>query len=110
MFGVNFVLTQRASDLLARGDQRVVRTLEDGSEVTAPAIILATGVSWRRIGIPALDALIGAGVFYGAAGAEAKAMTGREAFIVGAGNPRARRRYTSPGTRTPSRCSFAGLT
>ena len=43
-------------------------------------------VSWRRIGIPALDALIGAGVFYGAAGAEAKAMTGREAFIVGAGN------------------------
>ena len=68
-----------------QGDQRVVRT-EDGSEVTAPAIILATGVSWRRIGIPALDALIGAGVFYGAAGAEAKAMTGREAFIVGAGN------------------------
>jgi thioredoxin reductase (NADPH) len=85
LFGVNFVLTQRASDLLARGDHRVVRTA-DGSEVTAPAIILATGVSWRRIGIPALDALIGAGVFYGAAGAEAKAMTGREAFIVGAGN------------------------
>ena len=60
LFGVNFVLTQRASDLLARGDHRVVRTA-DGSEVTAPAIILATGVSWRRIGIPALDALIGAG-------------------------------------------------
>ena len=54
--------------------------------LTARAVVLATGVSWRRLGVPSLEALIGAGVFYGAAGAEARAVTGGRAFVVGAGN------------------------
>jgi thioredoxin reductase (NADPH) len=58
----------------------------DGSEVAARAVIIATGVTWRRLGVPALEALVGAGVFYGAAGAEALAMAGRDVFVVGAGN------------------------
>lgn len=64
---------------------RVVTT-SDGSEVAARAVIVATGVSWRRLGVPTLEALIGAGVFYGAAGAEARAVQGRDVFVVGAGN------------------------
>ena len=85
LFGVDFVLTQPAIGLAVRGNDRVIRTA-DGSEVAAPAVILAVGVEWRRLGVPALEALVGAGVFYGAAGAEAKAMQGRDVYIVGAGN------------------------
>ena len=84
LFGANIVLTQ-ATGLTARGTQRVVRTA-GGSELAARAVIIATGVTWRRLGVPALEALIGAGVFYGAAGAEARAMAGRYVFVVGAGN------------------------
>jgi len=85
LFGVEFVLTQPATSLTVRGDLRVIGTA-DGNEIAARAVILATGVSWRRIDAPGLEALVGAGVFYGAAGAEAKAMQGRVTFIVGAGN------------------------
>jgi thioredoxin reductase (NADPH) len=85
LFGVDFVLTQQATGLAVRGNDRVIRTA-DGSEVAARAVILAVGVEWRRLGVPALEALVGAGVFYGAAGAEAKAMQGRDVHIVGAGN------------------------
>jgi thioredoxin reductase (NADPH) len=84
LFGANIVIT-RASGLAARGPERVVR-LADGSEVTARAVVIATGVSWRRLGVPALEALVGAGVFYGAAGAEARATVGHDVFVVGAGN------------------------
>jgi thioredoxin reductase (NADPH) len=58
----------------------------DGTTVVARAVLIATGVSWRRLGVPSLEALVGAGVFYGAAGAEAKSMVGLDVFIVGAGN------------------------
>jgi thioredoxin reductase (NADPH) len=84
LFGANIVIT-RAAGLAARGAQRVVR-LADGSEISARAVIIATGVTWRRLGIPALEALVGAGVFYGAAGAEARATVGHDVFVVGAGN------------------------
>jgi thioredoxin reductase (NADPH) len=84
LFGANIVIT-RAARLTAQGPDRMVRTAE-GSEVAARAVIIATGVTWRRLGVPTLEALVGAGVFYGAAGAEALAMAGRDVFVVGAGN------------------------
>ena len=49
-------------------------------------MIVTTGMAYRRLGIPALDTLTGAGVFYGAAATEAKAMKDREVFVVGAAN------------------------
>ena len=49
-------------------------------------MILAAGVAYRRLGIPALDRLVGAGVFYGAAGVEAPAMAGEEVYVVGGAN------------------------
>jgi thioredoxin reductase (NADPH) len=58
----------------------------DGSEVRSRAVVIATGMAYRRLGIPALDALTGAGVFYGAAASEARAMKGSEVFVVGGAN------------------------
>ena len=60
--------------------------LTDGRQITAKAVIVATGISWRRLGVPRLEALVGSGVFYGAAGSETQAMQGRDVFVVGAGN------------------------
>jgi len=85
LFGTDFVLSQAATSVTARGDARVVRT-SDGTEVSARAVVIATGVTWRRLGVPQLEALVGRGVFYGAAGAEARALTGQDVVVVGAGN------------------------
>lgn len=85
LFGADFVFTQAATALRACGPDRLLR-LSRGAEVTARAAIVATGVAWRRLGVPSLEALHGAGVFYGAAGAEARAVEGEDVFVVGAGN------------------------
>jgi thioredoxin reductase (NADPH) len=85
LFGAEFILAQAATGLRASGDDRLVR-LSDGSEIATRAVILATGVAWRRLGVPVLEALNGAGVFYGAAGGEARAMRGEDVFVIGAGN------------------------
>ncbi|WP_324277998.1 FAD-dependent oxidoreductase [Blastococcus brunescens] len=85
LFGTDFVLTQPADRISARGGARVVRTA-DGTEVEARAVVLACGVTWRRLGVPALEAHVGRGVFYGAAGSEARAVAGQDVFVVGAGN------------------------
>jgi thioredoxin reductase (NADPH) len=85
LFGANLVFAQEASSLHVSGADRIVR-LVGGQEVRARTVVLAMGVSWRRLGIPKLEALIGAGVFYGAAASEARAMRGRHVCVVGAGN------------------------
>jgi thioredoxin reductase (NADPH) len=85
LFGADFVFTQAATALRACGPERLLR-LSRGTEVTARAVIVAAGVAWRRLGVPSLEALHGAGVFYGAAGAEARAVEGEDVFVVGAGN------------------------
>jgi thioredoxin reductase (NADPH) len=84
-FGADIVYGQRAVGLHAAGPDRVV-TLGDGTEVTSRAVILATGVAWRRLGVPSLEALVGTGVFYGAATSEAQAMKDEQVFVVGGGN------------------------
>jgi thioredoxin reductase (NADPH) len=85
LFGANLVLAQRATGLRVDGPRRLVR-LSDGGEVAGEAVVVASGVAWRRLGVPRLEALVGAGVFYGAAGAEARAMEAQDVFVVGAGN------------------------
>jgi thioredoxin reductase (NADPH) len=85
LFGANLVFTQEAVTLRASAAGPVVG-LGDGREVRGRAVVLALGVSWRRLGIPRLEALVGAGVFYGAAGSEARAMHGRDVCVVGGGN------------------------
>lgn len=84
-FGAEYVYGHPAAGLRAQGRERVV-TIAGGDEVRSRAVIIATGVSYRRLGIPSLDALTGVGVFYGAATSEAKAMKDREVFVVGGAN------------------------
>jgi thioredoxin reductase (NADPH) len=85
LFGAHMVFAQRVAGLECRGVQRIVH-LADGHQVRARAVIVAPGIAWRRLGVPRLEALVGAGVFYGVAGAEAQAMAGHDVFVVGAGN------------------------
>jgi thioredoxin reductase (NADPH) len=84
-FGATFLFMRFATSLRADGDLRRVG-LSDYSTVTARAVVVATGSSYRRIGVPALEALQGRGVFYGAAVTEAQAMRGRHVYILGGGN------------------------
>jgi len=83
LFGAEFT-SAAAEGLTVRDGRRVVHA--GGAEVEASAVVIATGVSWRRLGVRSLEALIGVGVFYGAAGAEARAMAGQDVYVVGAGN------------------------
>jgi thioredoxin reductase (NADPH) len=85
VFGVHFVYGNPATSLAKDRDLLVVG-LEDGSQVQARAVVIATGVSYRRLQVPELEALAGAGVFYGAGTIEAQAVAGKPAFVVGGGN------------------------
>jgi thioredoxin reductase (NADPH) len=85
LMGAHIVFAQQAVALEGRAGERVVHLL-DGSELRARAVVIATGVQWRRLGVPRLEALVGSGVFYGAAASEARAMHDQDVFIVGAGN------------------------
>ena len=60
--------------------------LEDESRVEAKAVILASGVEWRRLSVPGIERLVGHGVYYGAARTEALRMQGRIVHLVGGGN------------------------
>jgi thioredoxin reductase (NADPH) len=84
-FGAEYVYGNPATGLRPEGSELVV-TVADGSEVRSRAVVIATGMAYRRLGIPALDALTGAGVFYGAAASEARAMKDSEVFVVGGAN------------------------
>jgi thioredoxin reductase (NADPH) len=61
-------------------------TLADGSEATARAVILATGVSYRLLDVPSLEEFHGRGVFYGASVSESHALAREDVYIVGGGN------------------------
>jgi thioredoxin reductase (NADPH) len=84
-FGAEYVYGSPARGLRPEGPELVV-TMADGSEIRSRAVVVATGMAYRRLGIPALDELTGTGVFYGAAVSEAKAMKDRHVFVVGGAN------------------------
>lgn len=87
VFGAQFAFMQKATSLAREGD-RIVVGLSEFPEVTARAVILATGAAYRRLGVEELErlALSGAGVFYGGPATEAPAMKGRHVFVVGGAN------------------------
>jgi thioredoxin reductase (NADPH) len=85
LFGASFRLA-RHTIALHHGPEQLVVSLSDGTEVAGRAAIVATGASYRRLGVPSLEALQGAGVFYGAAVAQAQGMKGQEVCVVGGGN------------------------
>lgn len=84
-FGVEVVVARAATALHAGGHYRGVR-LDDGSEPGAHAVLVATGVAWTTLDVPGCPGLVGAGVYYGAAAAEAPAVRGKDVYLLGAGN------------------------
>jgi thioredoxin reductase (NADPH) len=83
VFGASFVMAREASDLRAVGDRVRLRVV--GEEVSASAIVLATGAAYRALDIPELEALRGRGVFY-SADTQGQALEGEALFVVGGGN------------------------
>jgi thioredoxin reductase (NADPH) len=84
-FGVEIVVTRRATGLRCNELERRV-TLDDGAELAAHTVLLAIGVSFRWLDAPGCAALVGAGVYYGAATVEASACSGQEVYVLGGGN------------------------
>jgi thioredoxin reductase (NADPH) len=85
IFGARFLHAREVTALRPSGGRHVL-TLSDGSEATAGAVVLATGISYRRLRIPGLERLVGTGVFYGASVSEARAHFGQDVYVVGGGN------------------------
>jgi len=85
VFGARFAFMQHVTGLRADAD-RLVATLSEGATVSARAVVLATGVAYRRLGIPALEALAGAGVFYGGSGSDVHRMSGQDVYVLGGAN------------------------
>ena len=84
-FGASIVVSWPVTGLRP-GDGGYRLSLEDGSEIQCRCVVIATGVSYRRLDAPGVAPLIGAGVYYGAAVSEARAMSGRDVFVVGGAN------------------------
>jgi thioredoxin reductase (NADPH) len=84
-FGAEVLTTREVTGLEVRGPARRV-TFADGTFLDAQAVILATGVSYRRLGAPGLDDLTGRGVYYGSALTEAAACAGQDVYVVGGAN------------------------
>ena len=85
LFGAGFLFMHRVTDL-ARSDDGFSIGLEGGRAIGAQVVIVATGASYRRLEIPELDALSGAGVFYGGPVSEAPTLAGKDVYVVGGGN------------------------
>jgi thioredoxin reductase (NADPH) len=85
VFGAGFVFMHGAT-ALTRSGRLLNVSLAGGRRVTASTVILATGAAYQRLGVPALEALNGAGVFYGGTASEAPAASGKEVYVAGGGN------------------------
>ena len=84
-FGAEVLTTREVTGLEVRGSARRVK-FADGTFIDAHTVILATGVSYRRLHPPGLDELTGRGVYYGSALTEAAACQGQDVYIVGGAN------------------------
>jgi thioredoxin reductase (NADPH) len=84
-FGAEVALT-RSVEKLTPSSEGYVCELDGGQSVSARAVVLATGVDWRRLQAKGEDRLLGHGIFYGAARHEAANVVGKKVFIVGGGN------------------------
>src|SRR6266700_923422 len=84
-FGAEVLLARRLADITRQGPGYIA-WLSDGTTVRSRAMLLASGVDWRRLEVPGIDELLGSGVYYGAGPSEAVTCTGCRVAIVGGGN------------------------
>jgi thioredoxin reductase (NADPH) len=85
VFGARFAHTRHAAGL-RRVEGGFEVDVAPGDTVRARAVVLATGVSYRRLAAPGLEPFVGSSVFYGASSVEARAQSGRDVLVVGGGN------------------------
>lgn len=83
--GAEILVPQRVVSL-ERNDPYRVLTLDDGTELSCQALLIATGVQYRRLPADGADGVTGAGLYYGSSRVEAVSHQGQDVFIVGAGN------------------------
>jgi thioredoxin reductase (NADPH) len=84
-FGAEIVSPQEATGLRIDGPYRILK-LSDNSELSCHALVIASGVQWRKLDVPGIDHLSGAGVYYGAGSTEALSCRGEHVYIVGGAN------------------------
>ncbi|WP_321475566.1 FAD-dependent oxidoreductase [uncultured Paludibaculum sp.] len=84
-FGVEVLAPADAVGLSVEGEYRVVK-LSNGQELAAHSVVIAAGVQWRRLDIPGMESLTGAGIYYGAATTEAASCKDEDVYIVGGAN------------------------
>ena len=84
-FGVEILSPQEAVSVRTEGSYRIIK-LADGSEISCHALMVATGVQWRRLDAPGVDKLQGAGVYYGGGATEALSCKGEIIYVVGGAN------------------------
>jgi len=84
-FGSEIAVTRSIEAVLSEDTSYCVQ-LDGGERIRARAILLATGVDWRRIDVPGLERLLGRGILYGASRQEAHSVAGKRVFVVGGGN------------------------
>ena len=85
-FGAELLVARDISAIEAHPDGRFSVTLDGEESVRASAVILATGVAWRRLALPGADEFMNRGVYYGAALTEANGVRGKDVYLVGGGN------------------------
>lgn len=85
-FGTRFAMPMRVGQLDRLEDGAFCATFEDGRRVRAKAVVVATGVQYRRLPIDRLEAFEGAGIYYAATENEARYCRGSEAIVIGGGN------------------------
>jgi len=83
--GAEILSSQEVATVRRQDPYRIV-VLDDGSEVSCQAVVVATGVSYRQLDVPGATRLAGAGVYYGAATTEAILYRDAEVAVIGAGN------------------------
>ena len=84
-FEVELVSALQVSGVSVKGSTPIA-TLGDGTELRAHVVLIATGVQWRRLDVPGIDRLVGAGVYYGGTLAEALFCRNEDIYIVGGAN------------------------
>ena len=84
-FGVEILSPQEATGIRTEGSYRIIK-LVDGSEISCHALMIATGVQWRRLEAPGIDRLQGAGVYYGGGATEALSCKGEIVYVIGGAN------------------------
>jgi thioredoxin reductase (NADPH) len=84
-FGVEILSPQEAVGVRTEGSYRFIK-LADGNELSCHALMIASGVQWRRLDAPGIDRLQGAGVYYGGGATEALSCKGETIYVVGGAN------------------------